>query len=165
LIQNEKISKLKKKLKSNKELVTQGKVKIERGSSDLKVKYGVLDSARSTLEKTRVEQVEKYFPNLICTQSLGHMAISSERLHKQSVVVKQICKLFPLRRVSFDGESQNGSVRQYDVICNSRLPSGLDPHSIPSEELAVSLGYMVQLLNLVVHNLAAPALHSSGFAV
>jgi hypothetical protein len=99
LIQNEKISKLKKKLKSNKELVTQGKVKIERGSSDLKVKYGVLDSARSTLEKTRVEQVEKYFPNLICTQSLGHMAISSERLHKQSVVVKQICKLFPLRRV------------------------------------------------------------------
>jgi len=25
------------------------------------------------LEKTRVEQVEKYFPNLICTQSLGHV--------------------------------------------------------------------------------------------
>ncbi|KAG7552419.1 UV radiation resistance protein/autophagy-related protein 14 [Arabidopsis thaliana x Arabidopsis arenosa] len=164
LIQNEKLLKLKKKLKSSKELVTQGKVKIERGSCDLKVKYGVLDSARSTLEKIRVEQVEKYFPNLICTQSLGHMAISSERLHKQSVVVKQICKLFPLRRVSFDGESQNGSVRQYDVICNSRLPSGLDPHSIPSEELAVSLGYMVQLLNLVVQNVAAPALHSSGFA-
>ncbi|CAL9232044.1 unnamed protein product [Arabidopsis halleri] len=164
LIQNEKLLKLKKKLKSNKELVSQGKVKIERGSCDLKVKYGVLDSARSTLEKIRVEQVEKYFPNLICTQSLGHMAISSERLHKQSVVVKQICKLFPLRRVSFDGESQNGSVRQYDVICNSRLPSGLDPHSIPSEELAVSLGYMVQLLNLVVQNVAAPALHSSGFA-
>ncbi|KAG7557099.1 UV radiation resistance protein/autophagy-related protein 14 [Arabidopsis suecica] len=164
LIQNEKLLKLKKKLKSNKELVSQGKVKIERGSCDLKVKYGVLDSARSTLEKIRVEQVEKYFPNLICTQSLGHMAISSERLHKHSVVVKQICKLFPLRRVSFDGESQNGSVRQYDVICNSRLPSGLDPHSIPSEELAVSLGYMVQLLNLVVQNVAAPALHSSGFA-
>ncbi|XP_010421774.1 PREDICTED: uncharacterized protein LOC104707172 isoform X4 [Camelina sativa] len=92
------------------------------------------------------------------------MAISSERLHKQSVVVKQICKLFPLRRVSLDGENQNGSSRQYNLICNSRLPSGLDPHSIPSEELAVSLGYMIQLLNLVVHNLAAPALHSSGFA-
>ncbi|XP_010455279.1 PREDICTED: uncharacterized protein LOC104736892 [Camelina sativa] len=164
LIQNEKLSKLKSRLKSSKELVNQGKVKIERGSCDLKVKYGVLDSARSTLEKIRVEQVEKYFPNLICTQTLGHMAISSERLHKQSVVVKQICKLFPLRRVSLDGESQNGSSRQYNLICNSRLPSGLDPHSIPSEELAVSLGYMIQLLNLVVHNLAAPALHSSGFA-
>ncbi|KAL1194797.1 hypothetical protein V5N11_027576 [Cardamine amara subsp. amara] len=164
LIQNEKLLKLKKKLGFNKELVTQGKAKIDGETRDLKVKYGVLDSARSTLEKNRVEQVEKYFPNLICTQSLGHMAISSERLHKQSVVVKQICKLFPLRRVTVDGGSQNGSAGQYDLICNSRLPRGLDPHSIPSEELAVSMGYMVQLLNLVAHNLAAPALHSSGFA-
>ncbi|ESQ38733.1 hypothetical protein EUTSA_v10028627mg [Eutrema salsugineum] len=164
LIQNEKLSGLKNNLRRNKEQVTQGKAKIERESRDLKLKYGVLDSARSTLERIRVEQVEKYFPNLICTQSLGHMAISSERLHKQSVVMKQVCKLFPQRRVSFDGESQNGSVGQYNLICNSRLPKGLDPHSIPSEELAASLGLMVQLLNLVVHNLAAPALHNSGFA-
>lgn len=28
------------------------------------------------------------------------MAITSERLHKQSVVMKQICKLFSQRRVS-----------------------------------------------------------------
>lgn len=27
------------------------------------------------------------------------VAITSERLHKQSVVIKQICKLFPQRRV------------------------------------------------------------------
>lgn len=53
LIQNENILKLKKKLKSNKELATQGKGKIERGSCDLKVKYGVLDSARSTVRKNR----------------------------------------------------------------------------------------------------------------
>ncbi|VVB08347.1 unnamed protein product [Arabis nemorensis] len=164
LLHNDKLSSLKISLVRNKEQVTQGKAKIERESRDLKARYGVLDSARSTLEKIRVEQVDKYFPNLICTQSLGHMAISSERLHKQSVVVKQICKLFPLRRVSFDGESQNGSVGQCNLICNSRLPKGLDPHSIPSEELAASLGYMVQLLNLVVHNLAAPALYNSGFA-
>lgn len=31
---------------------------------------------------------------------LLQMAITSERLHKQSVVIKQICKLFPQRRVS-----------------------------------------------------------------
>uniref|UniRef100_M4F9U8 UV radiation resistance protein/autophagy-related protein 14 n=1 Tax=Brassica campestris TaxID=3711 RepID=M4F9U8_BRACM len=165
LLQNEKISNLKNSLRRNKEQLTQGKAKIERESRDLKLKYGVLDSARSTLEKIRVEQVEKYFPNLICTQSLGHMAISSERLHKQSVVVKQICKLFPQRQVGFEGEIQNGSGGPFNLICNSRLPKGLDPHSIPSEELAASLGLMVQLLNLVVHNLAAPALHSSGFAV
>ncbi|CAH8308136.1 unnamed protein product [Eruca vesicaria subsp. sativa] len=164
LLQNEKLSNLKNSLRRNKKQLTQGKAKIERESRDLKLKYGVLDSARSTLEKIRVEQLDKYFPNLICTQSLGYMAISSERLHKQSVVVKQICKLFPQCKVGFEGEIQNGSGGPFNLICNSRLPKGLDPHSIPSEELAASLGLMVQLLNLVVHNLAAPVLHSSGFA-
>ncbi|KHG13079.1 Lon protease [Gossypium arboreum] len=116
--QSEKLTNLKEKLRRSKEQLAQGKVKIERVSHELKVKYGVLKSARGTLEKNRVEKLEKFYPNLICTQSLGHMAITSERLHKQSVVIKQICKLFPQRR----------------------------------------------LLNLVVHNLAAPALHNSGFA-
>ncbi|BBG95697.1 DNA-directed RNA polymerase II protein [Prunus dulcis] len=93
------------------------------------------------------------------------MAITSERLHKQSVVIKQICKLFPQRRVTVDAKRKDASGGQYDQICNACLPRGLDPHSVPSEELAASLGYMVQLLNLVVQNLAAPALHNSGFAV
>ncbi|XP_028056082.1 uncharacterized protein LOC114260219 isoform X2 [Camellia sinensis] len=110
-------------------------------SYDLKVKYELLESARTT------------------------MAITSERLHKRSVVIKQICKLFPQRRVNIDGERKDGSSGQYDQICNARLPRGLDSHSIPSEVLAASLGYMVQLLNLVVHNVAAPALHNLGFAV
>ncbi|PPE02417.1 hypothetical protein GOBAR_DD00548 [Gossypium barbadense] len=172
--QSEKLTNLKEKLRRSKEQLAQGsdkqffiigKVKIERVSHELKVKYGVLKSARGTLEKNRVEKLEKFYPNLICTQSLGHMAITSERLHKQSVVIKQICKLFPQRRVHLDEERRDGSSGQYDLICNARLPRGLDPHSVPSEELAASLGYMVQLLNLVVHNLAAPALHNSGFAV
>ncbi|XWS15055.1 hypothetical protein CRYUN_Cryun35bG0061600 [Craigia yunnanensis] len=162
--QNEKLTNLKEKLRHSKEQLAQGKAKIERVSHDLKVKYGVLESARGTLEKNRVEQLEKFYPNLICTQSLGHMAITSERLHKQSVVIKQICKLFPQRRVNLEGNRRDGSSGQYDLICNARLPRGLDPHSVPSEELAASLGYMVQLLNLVVHNLAVPALHNSGFA-
>ncbi|XVE95373.1 hypothetical protein REPUB_Repub02eG0091400 [Reevesia pubescens] len=162
--QTEKLTNLKEKLRRSKVQLAQGKAKIERVSNDLKVKYGVLESARGTLEKNRVELLEKFYPNLICTQSLGHMAITSERLHKQSVVIKQICKLFPQRRVNLDGERRDGSSGQYDLICNARLPRGLDPHSVRSEELAASLGYMVQLLNLVVHNLAAPALHNSGFA-
>ncbi|KAE8725031.1 DNA-directed RNA polymerase II protein isoform 2 [Hibiscus syriacus] len=82
------------------------------------------------------------------------MAITSERLHKQSVVIKQICKLFPNVMVIFffyktfdianlvhlEGEEGDGSSGQYDQICNARLPRGLDPHSVPSEELAASLG-------------------------
>ncbi|TYI29131.1 hypothetical protein ES332_A05G295300v1 [Gossypium tomentosum] len=162
--QNEKLTYLKEKLRLSKEQLAQGKAKIERASHDLKFNYGVLDSARAALEKNRVEQIKKYYPNLICTQSLGHMAITSERLHKQSVVIKQICKLFPQRRVNLEGGRKDGSSGQYDLICNARLPRGLDPHSVPSEELAASLGYMVQLLNLVVRNLAVPALHNSGFA-
>ncbi|QCE00422.1 uncharacterized protein LOC114194578 [Vigna unguiculata] len=164
VLQNEKLARLKEKLRRSNEQVTQGRAKIETVSADLKLKYGLLESALSTLEKNRVEQLEKFYPNLICTQSLGHVAITSERLHKQSVVIKQICKLFPQRRVAVEGEIRDGRRGQYDQICNSRLPKALDPHSVPSEELSASLGYMVQLLNLVVHNLAAPALHNSGFA-
>ena len=40
-----------------------------------------------------------------------------------------------------DGERKDGSSGQYDAICNARLPRGLDPHSVPLEELAASLGY------------------------
>ncbi|XP_014492640.1 uncharacterized protein LOC106755057 [Vigna radiata var. radiata] len=164
VLQNEKLARLKEKLRRSNEQVTQGRAKIESVSADLKLKFGLLESALSTLEKNRVEQLEKFYPNLICTQSLGHVAITSERLHKQSVVIKQICKLFPQRRVAIEGEIRDGRRGQYDQICNARLPRALDPHSVPSEELSASLGYMVQLLNLVVHNLAAPALHNSGFA-
>ncbi|KAJ7965654.1 DNA-directed RNA polymerase II [Quillaja saponaria] len=164
VLQNEKLARLREKLRRSKEQLVQGKAKIENMSHDQKIRYGVLVSSLSKLEKNRVQQLEKFYPNLICTQSLGHMAITSEHLYKQSVVIKQICKLFPQRRVVIDGERKDGPSGQYDQICNARLPRGLDPHSVPSEELAVSLGYMVQLLNLVVHNLAAPALHNSGFA-
>ncbi|KAG8633407.1 uncharacterized protein LOC110606739 isoform X1 [Manihot esculenta] len=164
VIQNEKLANLREKLRCSKKQLIQGKAKIERISYDLNIKYGVLESAHSVLQKNRVDQLEKFFPNLICTQSLGHMAITSELLHKQSVIVKQMCKLFPQRRVNIEGERKDGTNGQYDQICNARLPRGLDPHSVPSEELAASLGYMVQLLNLVVRNLAFPALHNSGFA-
>lgn len=164
VLQNEKLARFKEKLRRRREQYSQGKAKIEKLSHDLKVKYELLESAMTTLERNRVEKLEKLYPNLICTQSLGHMAITSERLHKQSVVIKQICKLFPQRRLNLDGERKDGSSGQYDQICNARLPRGLDPHSISSEELGASLGYMVQLLNLVVHNVAAPALHNSGFA-
>ncbi|KAG5541672.1 hypothetical protein RHGRI_021488 [Rhododendron griersonianum] len=165
VLQNEKLARFKEKIRLRREQYSLGKAKIEKLSHDLKVKYELLESAMTTLERNRVEKLEKLYPNLICTQSLGHMAITSERLHKQSVVIKQICKLFPQRRLNLDGERKDGSSGQYEQICNARLPRGLDPHSISSEQLGASLGYMVQLLNLVVHNVAAPALHNSGFAV
>lgn len=164
ILQNEKLARMREKLRLRKEELIKGKAKIEKMSRNLKVKYELLDSARSVLEKNRLEQLEKFYPNFIYTQNLGHIAITSERLFKQSVIIKQICKLFPLRRVNIEGDNKDGFVGQYDTICNARLPRGLDPHSVPTEELAASLGYMVQLLNLVVHAVCAPALHNSGFA-
>uniref|UniRef100_A0A3Q7G814 DNA-directed RNA polymerase II protein n=1 Tax=Solanum lycopersicum TaxID=4081 RepID=A0A3Q7G814_SOLLC len=116
---NEKLARLREKLRQQKEQVSQGKAKIEKMSHDLKVQYELLGSA------TRM------------------MAITSELLHKQSVVVKQICKLFPQRRVTIDGDKKDGSSGQYDSICNARLPKGLDPHSVPSDELSASLGVHV----------------------
>ncbi|CAM8942370.1 unnamed protein product [Rhodiola kirilowii] len=164
VLQNEKVTRLREKLQRDRELLAQDNVKVEKMSKELNVQYGLLESAQKTLEKNRVELLEKFYPNLICAQGLGYMAVTSERLHKQSVVIKQICKLFPQRRVTVDGERKDASNGQYDLICNARLPRGLDPHSVPTDELAASLGYMVQILNLVVHNLAAPAIHNSGFA-
>ncbi|KZV40575.1 hypothetical protein F511_36444 [Dorcoceras hygrometricum] len=164
VLQNENLTRLRDNLRLRKEQVLTGKTKIEKISHDLKVKYELLESAKSTLEKNQVEQLEKYYPNLICTQKLGHMAITSERLHKQSVIIKQLCKLFPQRRLNIEEERKDGNKGDYDSICNARLPRGLDPHSVPSTELAASLGYMVHLINLLVHCICVPALHNSGFA-
>jgi hypothetical protein len=161
---NEKLARLREKLRRRQQQVLQGKAKVEKMTSDLKVKYEFLEIAIREMEKSRTEHLEKLYPNLIYTQSLGLIAVSSERLHKQAMVIKQICKVFPLRRMNFDADTKDGFFGEFDLVCNTRLPRGLDPHSVPSEELGASLGYMVQLLNLVVNIVGAPALHNTGFA-
>ncbi|KAI8014543.1 hypothetical protein LOK49_LG05G02890 [Camellia lanceoleosa] len=156
VLQNEKLAGLREKLQSRREQYPQGKAKVEKMSFDLKVKYELLESAMTTVTdfsfalfgKKSCRTTGKVLPYLIYTQSLGHMAITSERLHKLSVVIKQICKLFPQRRVNIDRERKDGSSGQYDQICNAHLPRGLDPHSIPSEELAASLGSSKQVQQL-----------------
>ncbi|CAL9179891.1 unnamed protein product [Musa hybrid cultivar] len=160
--ETEKLKKLKDHGNYLKMQLAEEKAKLAEASNDLKLRHESLDSAFATIKRNRMELLDKFNSDLIYSQRLAHMA-TSERIHKQSVVIKQICKLFPMRQVNSDG-AKDGSNGLYDQICNARLPRGLDPHSVPSEELAASLGYMVQLLNLVVPSLAAPALHNSGFA-
>lgn len=48
-------------------------------------------------------------------------------------------------QVNIDGERKDGLSGQYDQICNAKLPRGLDPHSVPSDELAASLGLGILL--------------------
>ncbi|XAR48596.1 hypothetical protein NMG60_11031471 [Bertholletia excelsa] len=162
MLQNEKLARLREKLLIGREQCSLVRAKIVKVSHDLKVKHELFETALSVLEKIRTEQLEKFYPNLICVQRLGLGAITSERLHKQSLVIKQIWNLFQ-HQVCINAERKYGSVGQYDQIYNTCLPQELDPHSVPPGELSAALGYMVQLLNLIVQNVAAPALHNSGF--
>lgn len=41
----------------------------------------ILFDMKLQLEKNRAEQIEKYYPNLICTQSLGHVRNMSSYIY------------------------------------------------------------------------------------
>lgn len=73
---------------------------------------------------------------ILNTLSEMQMAITSERLHKQSVVIKQICKLFPQRRVSTWEVYETGlcaclisSIKDYEFNCWMWI-SNLDDYDI-----------------------------------
>ncbi|KAG8079653.1 hypothetical protein GUJ93_ZPchr0007g6218 [Zizania palustris] len=138
------------------------KKKAEQAARDLKERTVLLNLALLTLKRKRADSPVMH-TNAMKVAQMGLMTTTSERLKGQSKAVKQLCKLFPLQRVIMDGEQKDGYNGPYDVICDARLPCGLDPHSVPSEELSASLGYMLQLLNIAVPILYAPALHVSGF--
>lgn len=163
LAQKERIKKLKERLHNMQKQLSQEKAMVAKETDDLKSNTELLESAFSTLKERRSD-LENNFHSLKCTHEFRLMAISSELLHKQAVVVKQICKLFPMRWKNNDAGKKDGSSGSYDTICGARLPRGLDPHSVSSDELSASLGYMIQLLNLIIPSLAAPTLHTSGFA-
>jgi hypothetical protein len=163
-LQNEKLAKLREKLQLQVEKLQQSKNTFRSLSRNLKERYGIIESTNVALEESRVHQLENHYSDTIGNHYLVYIDLTSERLYKQALVMKQICKLFPLSRVTVEGQNKDGSSVQYDQICNALLPQGLNPLSVPPKELAASLGYMVQLLNLVVHKLSVPALHNLGFA-
>ncbi|GJN10954.1 hypothetical protein PR202_ga29104 [Eleusine coracana subsp. coracana] len=71
---------------------------------------------KTVLEKTRVEQ-----------------ASSDLKAQKASLNLAFVM-------VIKDGEKKGDYSGPYDSICGARLPRGLDPHSVSSEELSASLG-------------------------
>ncbi|KAL5197308.1 hypothetical protein ABZP36_000820 [Zizania latifolia] len=156
------IKELKDQLTELKRRTSTEKKKVEQASHDLKERTALLNLAFITLKKKRADS-SGIHANAMKVAQMSLMTATSERLKRQSKAVKQLCRLFPLRRVIMDEEQKDGYSGPYDVICGARLPRGLDPHSVPSEELSASLGYMLQLLNIAVPILSAPALHVSGF--
>ncbi|XP_066398120.1 uncharacterized protein [Miscanthus floridulus] len=138
------------------------KTKVEQASSDLKAKTASLNLAFVTLKKRRADAVAMH-TNAMKIAQMNLMATTSDCMKMQSKSVKQLCRLFPMRRVIKEGEKKDDYSGPYDSICGARLPRGLDPHSIPSEELSASLGYMLHFINIAVRILSAPSLHVSGF--
>ncbi|XP_062186794.1 uncharacterized protein LOC133890442 isoform X2 [Phragmites australis] len=138
------------------------KTKVRQASSDHKAQTALLNLAFVTLKKRRGDATMMH-TNAMKVAQMHLMTTTSERLKMQSKAIKQLCRLFLVQRVIKDGEKKDGYSGPYDAICGVRLPRGLDPHSVPSEELSASLGYMLQLVNIAVRILSAPALHVSGF--
>ncbi|ONM59848.1 DNA-directed RNA polymerase II protein [Zea mays] len=89
------------------------KTKVEQASSGLKAKTASLNLALVTLKKRQADAVA--------------MHTSAMEIAQMNLVIKE-------------GEKKDNYSGPYDSICGARLPRGLDPHSIPAEELSASLG-------------------------
>uniref|UniRef100_A0A0D6R5N9 Uncharacterized protein n=1 Tax=Araucaria cunninghamii TaxID=56994 RepID=A0A0D6R5N9_ARACU len=164
LIHAEKIEQLKERLRLKENQLLQEKSKLEEKINESHSRETFLHDACSVLEKNAVEKRKKHTDEM-CSKSAGHTMARLELLQKQSIAIKQLCRVFPLCKVHDGGEKKDGSNSEnYYQICNVRLPQGTRPHSVSPEELGASLGYMLQLLNLVVRYLYAPLLLNSGFA-
>lgn len=165
----ERKAQLKERLRQCKDELLQGKTKREHMQHDLDAQVRFHSAASAQVATKRLELLAHFYPDLIRAQSLVHTAVASDLHQKRRVVIRQLCKILPLRRSSMTLEERQkweGSInRPHSVrICGARLPLGDDPLSVPHSELAASLGYMVQLVSKAARYLSVPLLHSSGFA-
>eukprot|EP00267_Zea_mays_P044721 XP_020396938.1 uncharacterized protein LOC109940951 [Zea mays] len=76
------------------------KTEVEQASSDLKAKTVPLNLALVTLKKRRADAVAMH-TNAMKVAQMNLMATTSDCMKMQSKSVKQLCRLFPMRRVSF----------------------------------------------------------------
>ncbi|GJY07711.1 UV radiation resistance protein/autophagy-related protein 14 [Tanacetum coccineum] len=70
---------LREKLHFHKDQPRKDKAKVQKMGADLKVRFESLELSKDELERSRKEQLEKYYPNLICTQSIGHVNTDGDR--------------------------------------------------------------------------------------
>ncbi|XP_057859610.2 uncharacterized protein LOC131068436 isoform X3 [Cryptomeria japonica] len=160
----EKLVLLKERLHLKQDQLMKEKFKLEEKTNEFHSRETLLADASDMLERNMVEKLEKFYPDEIRAQNLAHTTVRLDLLQAQSVAIRQLGKVFPLCKVH-DGEGTNkGLSSDYHQICGVHLPRGTNPHSDSVEELGASLGYMLQLLNLVVRYLYAPLLLTSGFA-
>ncbi|GKC94030.1 DOG1 domain-containing protein [Tanacetum coccineum] len=73
------VAALREKLHFRKDQLWKDKAKVQEMGADLKVRFESLELPMDEMERSRKEQLEKYYPNLICTQSLRHVNIDRDR--------------------------------------------------------------------------------------
>ncbi|KAG0616840.1 hypothetical protein M758_5G145100 [Ceratodon purpureus] len=165
----ERKAQLKERLRQCKEDLIQEKAERDHLQHGLEAQMRFLSAASAQVATKRLEQLAHFYPDLIRGQSLVYTSVASDLYQKRRMVIRQLCKILPLRRSSMtlqERQKFGGSISgpQSTRICGAALPLGDDPLSVPYTELAASLGYMLQLVNMAARYLSGPLLHSSGFA-
>ncbi|XP_056850646.1 uncharacterized protein LOC108827492 isoform X2 [Raphanus sativus] len=129
-LHNEKLAKLRDKLELQVEKLQKSKSTFRRLSSNLKERFDIIESTNVALEKSRVRQLENQYSDSIGNHYLVYIELTSERLYKQALVMKQICKLFPLSKGSCS------RIWQRDSYWNSHPSSPSDeyPLFVPSHD-------------------------------
>jgi len=75
------------------------KKKVEQASSGSKTKKDSLSLGIITLKTKQTDSLTMH-TNAMKAAQMGLMATTSERLKRQAKAIKQLCRLFPMRRVS-----------------------------------------------------------------
>ncbi|KAJ7570678.1 hypothetical protein O6H91_01G131100 [Diphasiastrum complanatum] len=163
----EHISKLQDCLLAGKEKIVKGKSRQEQMQISLENCTKLLASASDQLTRKKTQQLGQFYPDLIRAQRLHHTAVAAEVSQKRRQVMRQLCKVLPLRCLTAGdarAQGRGGNAIKQFLICGARLPNGEEILSLPPNEVAASLGYMVHLVNLAARYMAAPLLHSAVFA-
>ncbi|KAI5071498.1 hypothetical protein GOP47_0013749 [Adiantum capillus-veneris] len=163
LIHNDRISKLKEKLRDCENELKKGKEELSKKQQVLDAQSHNLAIASAQLAKKQVEQLGQHQSDVARTHSLQLANINTELQQRRRSFFRQLCKIFPLKVMSSSSVGGNLSTTQLWTICGARLPIRDDPQSVTKEDLGSSLGYMLQLVYLAAHYLCAPLLHEGRF--
>ncbi|XP_024542663.1 uncharacterized protein LOC112350552 isoform X1 [Selaginella moellendorffii] len=160
---------LKTKLQSsshkNEKLLVQSKLKAEKRKSEYEARRKYLDTVSSQLNRIQQELFEVFYPDLMRAHIAKLTSLLTEVNLARRHVFRHLTKVFPLHYLQGDSDKPRGSKeRQLLRVCGACLPVRDDPHSVSTEDLSASLGYMVQLVYQTGRYLMTPMLHNAAFA-
>ncbi|RZR93848.1 hypothetical protein BHM03_00022432 [Ensete ventricosum] len=101
-------------------------LKLDRRVGELN-EYSVLLRSLTNIRESLYSRLNDELAEKVILPDITHlmqMAITSERLHKQSMVIRQICRLFPMRRVvTFSSLTQHLQLQVYGTLGSLTEPT------------------------------------------